>query len=196
MPSPTGDYIDPTSETAGSPQASHGTDEGFFPPSNLIGVYSVGSGRVMLSAYGETMRWSYPVSPDGARGFQDWLELDKVQFPGQGDITAFVEYADHLFVFSRNRCWRLYGDSPPKWFKVVVSETVGCGSPYLLAETTQGLVWFDDGTRTLWHADLDGRLVDVWADRVRLPGDAVGRAVGVLDDTVYVSVSYLSLIHI
>ena len=191
---PTGDrgFINSdTAETGNEAQSVMGTDTGFFPEADLIGTWTFGaSGTFALATIGRTLRWSLPLTPDTDKGFQDWDTAHKFAFPGEGPITAVQQVQDSLLVFTKGRAWQIYGNSPPESIVRKVSDTVGCSHPHNVAETASAVVWYDDGSRSLWAFTADGSIQDVWAQKVSLPRGTLCRAIVTADEKVFAALSY------
>ena len=146
---------------------------------DLISLYQVGDRQVVLSAYGDKVRYSFPTpygvgvsdSDLSVYGPQDWLEeawLDLGESGSYDYVTAFVQVQETLYVFKRSSIWAIYGDLSPGGLRVQKLHTgVGVRHSRMVAPAgDQGLVFFDLNTSSLWGVN-GGELTNLWNQRIK-----------------------------
>ena len=173
---------------------------GGFPKSDLIHLYQVGDRQVVLSAYGDKVRYSFP-TPYGAGvsdadtavyGPQDWLEeawLDLGEASSFDYVTAFIQVSEVLYVFKRSSIWSIYGDLAPGGLRVQkLHDGIGTRHQRLVAAAGSGVVFFDLNTASLWLLEGES-LTDLWNQRILVDLDSTS------NDQSWVFNSFVTVYH-
>lgn len=152
------------------PAFVNGSGDGWIPPSRVLLTYSFGAGEWLVSAQGQTIRWSYPLSTDGTKGFQNFREVDVIHLPlgANDEITALRQIGDTLLVFTRETIWNLTGGSPYQWAPQLLSRGLGVADQHATVHAGPwGIAFFDTDTASLWVFDGQ-QFTDLWKNRLRV----------------------------
>ena len=163
-----------------------GTGAGWVPPSRVLMVYNFGAGEWLVSAKGDTIRWSYPISPKGDTGFENWREFDVIRLAldGTDEITSMRQIGQDLLVFTERSTWLFSGGSPYNWVPRLLSRNHGVTDHSSTVHAGQyGVAFFETDTQSLW-VYRDGQFVDLWQNRIRV-SPALGNNIGTENQPVY-----------
>jgi len=101
-----------------------GTDD--MAPSKVIAAWNnhmwIGNTYESSVRKGSRLRWSHPGKPDAWRT-EDFVDVDLGN--GGDDITALVPMGDALYIFKRNSCYTMHGDSWENFYLTPLSNIVG-----------------------------------------------------------------------
>jgi hypothetical protein len=102
--------------------------------------------------YGSRLRWSHPGQPEDWRSFDYW---DVAPGRDGDEITGLASLGQRLLIFKRSAIYELAGPSPELFRLVPVTTDVGACSHEAIAESDQGLAFFDD-ERGMFLLSQDG----------------------------------------
>ena len=152
------------------PAHMNGSKKGWIPPSRTLAIYNFGAGEWLVSGGGDRIRWSYPLSTDGKKGFQNFRAIDVIRFPldAQDEITALQQTGQNLLVFTKRTIWILTGGSPYNWLPQLVSKRHGTDDQ---ASTVQagayGIAFWETDTNSVWIYNEQTGLTDIWRNTIK-----------------------------
>ena len=159
--------VDDFDEGEGTVAVVIGTDGGYIPPGKTTCLFNYLRDTWMIVGNDNRLWFSFKLTMDGSKGFQNWNECFKYDLPldGEDQIQKILQWKETLLVFCERSIWQMYGGNPPNWNVRKLYDNIGITSSDHAVWTPYGIAFLDCQSGSVWMLNMDN-LTNLWQNRL------------------------------